>query len=698
MATIAQTFQTAVEHHQAGRLKPAEQLYGQILRLDPGHADSMHLLGLIAHQAGQHAAAATQIAAAISLNPQQPAYHGNLGNVYQTLGRLEDAAIAFQRMIELQPHSAGAYASLGETFRRLGRYDEAIANCRRAVELDPNLVEAHTNLGNVLTETGLLTEAIRCFQDTLKFHPDNAPVLCALGLAYRKQGSLNEAQECYRRALELDPDYAQVHNNLGVIHEKTGLLNEAIVDYRRALTCDPECAEALNNLGNVLRDTGDIQESLACHRRALQFQPASAMAQQLQSSPAMHSNLLLSLNYDVTATAEEILGEHQRWGRMHSPTHPNRKDFPNSRDEERKLRIGYVSPDFRRHPVAYFMEPILAAHNHTAFDVYCYSDSTQADEFTKRMRASATLWRETAGFPAEQFAATVRRDAVDILVDLAGHTSGNRLPAFAEKLAPVQMTYLGYPNTSGLATIDYRVTDQIADPETDNVYTESLLRLPNGMACYRPPDHAPAVTTLPALRHGRITFGALHNLAKVNHSVIGLWSRVLQAVPESRLLIFHTNMVERTRTKLLHNFAQFGIEEQRLLLSNRLQPGCTHLDVYGEIDISLDAFPWSGHTTTCESLWMGVPMVTYPGARTTGRLATSALTSAGLTELIAHDADDFVTTAAQLTSAPRSLSELRASMRERLTASKLCDGPRVTQDLEAAYRQAWRRCHATKTA
>lgn len=737
MATIADAFREAVINHQAGRLQPAEETYRQILRLDPQHADAMHLLGLIDLQLGRHNIAEERITAAVALRPHVAAFHGNLGNVYLSQGKLEEAATAFRQMVALQPDSAGAFANLGETLRRLGRFDEAIQHCRQALALEANMAEAHSNLGiayretgqldlaiehlrraislqpnqiepranlsSVLTEMGQLSEAIESLRLALSLNPQDPGLHCKLGLAFRQSGELEAARDCYLRALQLDDGHADAHNNLGAVYEKLGQFDAAMNAYSRALKLRPEFAEALNNLGNLLRDTGDLPTATACYRRALQFQSGSAMSQQLRSSPAMHSNLLLSLNYDPEISAIEVFKAHTRWGEMYTPENASSGRHSIFRDRGRKLRIGYVSPDLRKHPVGYFIEPILATHDSSQFEIVCYSDARETDEFTTRMQQTATVWKATAGLSHTQFSSAVRADAIDILIDLAGHTAGNRLPALADKLAPVQMTYLGYPNTTGLQAIDYRITDEVADPDVShdesiqNRYTEQLVRLSGGMVCYRPPMTAPPVGRLPAISNGYVTFGSLHNLAKVNHQVIELWSQVLRAVPRSRLLLFRTNLLRSTAERLLRQFEDLGIDRGRLLMTNRLNAGETHLDVYHQIDISLDTLPWSGHTTTCESLWMGVPMITCCGDRAAGRLAASALSSAGLQELIAMDGDQFVAKAVQLAGNLTTLAEYRASLRERLMTSRLCDKRLVTRELESAYRRAWSEwCSATE--
>ena len=386
-----------------------------------------------------------------------------------------------------------------------------------------------------------------------------------------------------------------------------------------------------------------------------------------------------------------LLAEHRGWGKSQAAGIVPYTSYDNSREPDRPLRIGYVSPDFRRHPVAFFVEPILEHHDRQKFENICYAQVASPDAFTERFKQLAGSWHNICGLTDEQLAEQIRADRIDILVDLAGHTAKNRLLAFARKPAPVQVSYLGYPNTTGVAAIDYRLTDAIADPlDEPPLYVEQLVRLPGGLCCYRPFDDAPAVTPLPSLSRNFITFGSTHSLAKLNSRVLELWGRILHEMPSARLLVCRNSLTGETKDYFREQFAIHGCDIERVEFRGGVGLGNDkHWPIYSEIDISLDAFPWCGHTTACESLWMGVPIITLYGDRHSGRMVASVLTSLGLTDWIAKTPDEYVNLAVRMAHDRQRLTALRTSLRHQIQESPLCDGLTFTRGLEAAYRKMW---------
>jgi predicted O-linked N-acetylglucosamine transferase (SPINDLY family) len=580
MATISAALAIALREHQAGRLDAAEQIYRQILAVEPRHADALHLLGVVAHQRGQHAAAIDYIGRAIAVGGDAVAYHTNLGSAYQAWGK----------------------------------YAEAEACHRRALELDPALAEAHNNLGNALIHQGK--------------HEEAAAVL------------------------------------------------------RRALECKPDCAEAHNNLGNVWKDQGNLDEAVACYRRAAQARPDFATAL---------SNLINTLYYCPAYDAAAIYEEQRRWNRRYAqPLAKFIRPHDNDRSPDRRLRVGYVSPDFRRHPVGRFMLPLLESHDHAGFEIFCYASPQVPDAITARCRAAADVWRPMLGRSDEEVAETVRQDRIDILVDLTMHLANHRLLVFARKPAPVQVTYLAYCGTTGLETIDYRLTDPYLDPPggDERFYSEESFRLPETYWCYRPEEEAPPEGLLPALAAGHVTFGCLNNFCKVTEPTLAAWSRLLQALPRSRLLL-HTHAGshrDRVREYLLGQ----GIAPERLTLVELL-PAVKYLRIYRQIDVALDPFPYGGGTTTCDALWMGVPVVSLAGPMAVGRGGLSILSNLGLAELVARDDQQYVRIAAELAGDLPRLEGLRATLRARMRGSPLMDAPRFAGNVENAYRSMWRR-------
>lgn len=428
-----------------------------------------------------------------------------------------------------------------------------------------------------------------------------------------------------------------------------------------------------NNLDMALHEMGRPDEATAAFRQALALKPDLAAA---------HSNLILAMNYDDGVTQDEILTESRRWGAAHGAPGVDR---PAADGRQRRLRIGYVSPDFRRHSVGHFIAPIIANHDRWSFEVYCYAEVATPDDQTARFQSLAQGWRSTVGLSDGAVAEQIRHDGIDILVDLAGHTAGNRLGVFAEQPAPVQLTWIGYPNTTGMAAMGYRFTDAVADPPgaADNEHTETLLRLEHGFLCFAPPDGGPDIAPAPSLKTGHVTFGSFNHLPKVNPGVVAVWAAILRRTPGSRLIIKSRTLADRsTRERYGALFAAEGVEPDRVELLSWIASSSGHLEAYGRVDIALDPFPYNGTTTTCEALWMGVPVVTLRGSRHAGRVGASLLTRLGLDELIADTVDGYIDIAATLDP-----ERQRHGLRQRMADSTLCDAETMTRDVEAAYRR-----------
>jgi predicted O-linked N-acetylglucosamine transferase (SPINDLY family) len=544
-------------------------------------------------------------------------------------------------------------------------------------------------LGSARLARGDAAGAAEALQQVAQRQPDSAEVLNNLAVALARLGRHDEAVACLRRALAARPDWAELCLNLGNIHKDQGLLDEAISAHTDAVRLRPGDAEAHNLLGGALAIQGRLADARRHFEEALRLQPRYAVA---------HSNLLLALNYDPEIEPAELLAEHRLWGRLHGPGLTPLPDHANEPDPERRLRVGYVSPDFRRHAAARFIEPIFASHDPAQVAVYAYAEVPAPDAVTDRLRGRAAGWRSTCGQSDAQVADQVRADGIDLLVDLAGHSASNRLGVFAHQPAPVQVSYLGYPNTTGLATIGHRVTDAVCDPPGEPArHTEALVRLPGCFCCYAPPEDAPSEAPLPALARGHVTFGSLHHLAKLNGAVLDLWCAVLRAVPSARLLVFRNTLRGSPEQRLRREFLDRGIEASRVELRHEAGPGRDYLDVYADVDVLLDTLPWSGHATTCEALWMGVPVLTLLGGRHAGRMSASVLAAAGLAECVAKTPEDYVALASRWAGDMGRLAALRAGLREQVRRSPLCDGRAFTTELEAVYRQLWRRWCAGRT-
>jgi predicted O-linked N-acetylglucosamine transferase (SPINDLY family) len=450
--------------------------------------------------------------------------------------------------------------------------------------------------------------------------------------------------------------------------------DSAIEHLRQATLLDPDFMPAWMNLGKQLLNVGMVDAAIDALRRAIALVPQSVESWRM---------LLFALSY-TNASDQEILAEHRRYAELIMPKESD-PAFATSavRSAGARIRIGYFSPDFRDHPVASFIEPLLANHNQEQFKIFCYSNTPAPDSITERLRSYVPNWRDASKMSDDEFVRLIRGDELDILIDLAGHTRGGRMELFGRRLAPVQVSYLGYPFTTGLTEMDVRLTDSIADPpeESESGYSEQLVRLPNCFCCFAPPD-APPVSALPAMRNGLITFGTMQASVKVNDRVIELWSKVLAEVPASRLLMVRNTLTAATQRRLAEAFNKHGIDPERISFDNQFVPLGGHLANYHKIDISLDTFPFSGHTTACQSMWMGVPMVTLGGSSHRGRLVVSVLTHAGHPEWIARSPEEFVNIATKLATNLPALAAYRDNLRAELAASPLCDGKRFTREFE----------------
>jgi predicted O-linked N-acetylglucosamine transferase (SPINDLY family) len=496
------------------------------------------------------------------------------------------------------------------------------------------------------------------------------------------QKKFDAAGDAYREIAARRPDLPGVFSNLGMVLRTQGRMAEALDAYRRSLTINPADPAAHANLGNVLADLGQLDEARASYERALALKPDYA---------DVRSSVLMLLNYDPAQTPETLLAAHRRFEAALPPL-PAPAVHANPRDPDRPLRIGYVSADFCAHPVGYFVLPVLAAHDPQRVVVHAYSGRLVEDAVTAQIRGHAAAWRTTVGVDDAALDAQIRTDGIDILVDLAGHTAGNRLTAFARKPAPIQVTWLGYPATTGLTAIDHRLTDAFADPAgAESHGVEHLVRLPGGFHCYVPAEDAPDVAPAPARGQGHVTFGSFNNLSKVNPRVIAAWGRVLAAVPNSRLLLKARPLADPdTRARYLASFERAGVAPERVSLIATADSWRDHMGQYGQVDVALDTFPYNGTTTTCDALWMGVPVIALRGDRHAGRVGVSLLSHVGLPELIADTLDDYVAKAAALAGDPDRLAALRGGLRQRLVESPIGDPQRFARSLEDAYRALWR--------
>jgi protein O-GlcNAc transferase len=598
-------------------------------------------------------------------------------------GRVIHAEATYREVLTSSPDDPSALHLLGMLCHQLGRDEEALPLLRRSIELLPSASHFHSNIAGVLGRCGRPNDALPHLREAIRLQPDLPQARNNLGVALESLGQLSEAESEYREAMRLNPSYAEACCNLGNVLKKRGELRAAASQYRRALDLAPDFVDALTNLGYVLGEMGQVGETSRYYRRAVSLQPDSA---------STHSALLFTLHYDPEVDAQQLFSEHAWWGERHAaPLRRCRRPHENSRAVGRRLRVGYVSPDFRAHPVSRFFEPILRAHDRRSLHVTCYSDVKEPDAITQMMRGLPDVWREIRGITDERLAELIRQDRIDILVDLAGHLADHRLLMFARKPAPVQVTYLGYPDTTGVSAIGYRITDSIHDPpgETDRYHTEQLVRVDPCCWCYQPDDpDAPTPPEAPPLtRNGYVTFACLNRLVKVTPVVARLWGEIMRKVPNSRLVVLaegHDGAADDVRGLL----GGHGINPASVDVAGRIGRD-QYMNLYREVDVALDTFPYNGHTTTCDALWMGVPTVTLAGETHVARAGKNVLTQVALPDLVATTPEDYVAIAVALAHNQHRLSELRVTLRDRMRKSPLRDGQSLTSRIERAYLCMW---------
>ncbi len=530
---------------------------------------------------------------------------------------------------------------------QVGHGEAAEALLKKVLRKQPKDVAALVLLGRVRGRLG--NPDISLFNKALAVAPGHLEASLELSRALQAQGSLSQAAAVLTRARAHHPDHSGLLNNLALLLQRLGDLEGAVEAYEHAAGQPEDHGMALrNSLG------------LACFRTDL--------------SP------------------EDVCALHKKWGDLYLAHMPKRPPaaYGNPADPERVLRVGYLSADFRQHAVAHFIEPLLAGHTR-AVEVTAYADVARPDLMTERMRGHVAHWRDIAGKSDAEVAGQIRADGIDILVELAGHTSGSRLTVLAHHPAPVQVSYLGHPCTSGLSSVDYRITDALADPPgVDGCYTESLVRLPL-FFCYAPRPESPEVAPAPCLKNGHVTFGSLINLTKLNPQVVALWSKVLAAVPDARLFLFRNTLQEpEVRERILAEFAAHGVAKERITLEGEPVQDGSYLEMYSRFDVALDTLPFCGHTSILEGVWMGVPVITLTGRTFVGRMGASVLTALGHPELIADTEEAFVQRAVELAADPSRIARLRESLRDEMAASPLCDGRAFAQTMETAYRDIWR--------
>jgi protein O-GlcNAc transferase len=722
-----QLYAAGFQAHLGGRYAEAERAYRQVLAVAPNHANAWHMLGALAHQAGRYREALEMMERALALDPRRADLHSNTGEVCRQLGGKTDGEEAaaclrraedeFKRAIALDPRLADAYTNLALLLIAQERYGEALAAAGAVLAFLPDSANAHHYLGDALLKLKRFPEAQAAYDQTLALQPGCTDARFNLGLLHMEMDRMEEAaaafraviatapedwdarlqlaealgrlgrgQEAYQELLALtqrNPNHAQGHSKLANMLRNSDHVDESLVEYRRAVELDPHDWITHGNMSFALRDQARLDEALAIQREVLARHP---------DATALHSGLIFTLQLVPGVSRAEVRREQALWNRRHAdPLAGQRGHYPNSRDPGRRLRIGYVSADLRSHPVGRFMLPLLKNHDRGQVEVFCFPTTGAHDQVTGQLRQAADHFVSLGALEDEAAAAAIRAAEIDILIDLNNHTIDNRMLLFARRPAPVQISYLAFSAGTGLETIDWRLTDPHIDPRPspdDEQAFEKPLRLAETYWCYAAPALAGAVSALPAAAAGHVTFGIFNYFSKCNEQVLALWARLLAELPAARLMLC---VPMGSRQGYVQGFFKDrGIAAERLTLVGRIKEEA-YFQNYGRVDVALDTFPWAGGTTTCDALYMGVPVITWAGApgETLQRCGVSILTNLGHPEWMAATAEEYVAKARAVAADLPRLADIRAGLRERMRASPLMDAPRFARHVEAAYRQAW---------
>jgi len=699
------------------QFKAAETSYRHALTLAPDAAEVHRSLGDVQLAMGQHEQAILSYERALASDPACALAQGGLADVLYKLGRYEQAAARYGAAVQTIPHIAAHYHGWGRSLHAIGQAADAEAAYRRAIELDPSVAapllhyadllretrcteqaiviyqaalllepkntDALHNLGVALQENGKLDQALAAFQQLLALMPNNPVAHCNIGVVMQALGQRSVAMQSYRRALEISPKHAAIHFNLGTCQMESGQMDEAAKSYATSIKLDPQAYQSHLNLNGTLNKLGRINEAIAHCRKVLKSNP---------DWDELHSNLLFYLSHSEHVDAAALFAEHLRFGeRFEAPLRGAWPQHTNVPDPERRLRIGFVSADLYNHAVAHFITPILEYLSQSRqVEIVAYANSFHDDHVSRHLHGLFALWRQVEKLSHAELAQLITSDAIDILIDLSGHTGFNRLPTFARKPAPLQLSWIGYPGTTGLQAMDYYLTDRFFTPPKQfaGQFCENFLFLPAAAPFLTSPE-APPISPAPAIALGHVTFGSFNRPSKITREVVTRWSRILHAVPTAKMLIAGISET-KVRDKLCSWFAREGIAAERLDF-HQVMPLPDYLALHGKVDICLDTYPYSSGTTGIHALWMGVPTLTMVGKTLPSRIGATMLKHAGLDEYIAESEDELLRKGISLAADVATLSMLRMSMRTRMETSAIHQPERISAALEQGMRTIWRR-------
>lgn len=719
--TTEEALQIAKTYHQDGKIADAEEIYRTIIEIDPEHADATFYLGKLALEIGCLNEGLALLKRAIILNPTTESYQqtytewikqindsalmsheiileqkdslqlqqtNNIESAQPTEEEIktmqqifisqnyQEAKTFAEKLVEKYPRSGMAFNLLGVANRSCGDSQKSLELLQKAVQLLPSDYAIHYNLGVAYQDVYNSQKAIECFEKAIQLNPNSVDAYNNLGIVYLELEAYEQSINVLEKLLTIKPNYYRGHSNLGLAYKHEGNLHKAMEHFYEAAKLAPTSPEVFNNLGNALIDRGEFDAAIEYYKKASQLNPAFDNA---------YGNILFALNYHPDMSALEIFEYYKFYDKQRGQSHPKCLYYSNPKIKKRKLKIGYVSPDFKMHPVRLFLEPLLANHDKSQFEIYAYAQIFKEDIITHRYQQYADYWRITTGLSDDDLAVLIQKDGIDILIDVAGHTAGNRLQVFARKPAPISVSWLGFGYTTGLSAIDYYLTDEISAPRgSESLFSEQPWRVAIPSYVYRPAEGMGEVNELPAIQKGYVTFGTLSRSIRLNHRTIKAWADVLKKVENSKLVIDSKNYTDSEMVeKLCEKFRQYGIGKERLEIGYHSPPW----DVLRKIDIGLDCFPHNSGTTLFEMLYMGIPYVTLADRISVGRLGSSILTGLNREEWIADTEEEYINKLVALASDTVTLAKIRASLRDQMTHSPLMDEQGFARKVENAYRE-----------
>lgn len=676
-ATLQRKLQTAVSRHKSGDVDAALQLYAEVLQASPDNADAWHLSGLAAYHHGDDKQAESLVRHALELSPGNNRFKSNLASILVRQEQYEEAESLCREVLKTEPSNASTLSHFGAALQKTGRYVEALEAFKKAVGIAPDAAR-YCNLGAVLADFGRGPESAEALEKSYQLDPSNPQTVMNLGIAYRLCSKRALALRWLDRAELLLPESSTLQVHKTNVYLEDGQLQKALETSRKAVALDNSSPAAVSVLGRILQQMGHWEESLEIHSLATLLEP---------DQQRYHSSYLYAVILSPLLSEDEVVKRHAKWGNQLEASRPVLPFRPSSRSSNGVLRVGYVSPDFRDHATMRFLMPLLQAHDRSCVELYCYSELGRDDATTASVKQLSDGWHSTCGLSDDIVAKRIQDDQIDILVDLAGHTGGNRLAVFALKPAPVQVSFLGYPGTTGLSRIDYFLTDAIRTPPSAiSAFTETPVMMPGGACCYEPASEASVAA--PALqKNGYLTLGSTHRVEKISPQTWRVWADVMSALPDARLLLFRDVFKsESLRSHTQQIASEVGIDTDRIQFGWEFSE--EFLDLYADIDILLDVFPWGSGTTAYDCMWMGVPIPSILGDRSGCRATASLLTHCGFPELIASNSAEYVRIVASLANDPERLTALRKAIRPAMQAT-VCDGEKFARDVEAAYRTMW---------